>query len=101
MTELEMEKDEAYWEQRARVNWLKVDDRSTNFFHNYATQRRRSNTIKCLENEDRRVTKVGAEMEEIEKHFSGIFLLRKMMSLIGSTFYRELRDASLMMITSF
>ncbi|XP_040934502.1 uncharacterized protein [Gossypium hirsutum] len=40
---LEIDKDERYWEQRARVNWLKFGDRNTTFFHSHASQRRRRN----------------------------------------------------------
>ncbi|KAA3462866.1 reverse transcriptase [Gossypium australe] len=35
-----LKKDEAYWEQRARVNWLRSGDRNTAYFHNCATARR-------------------------------------------------------------
>ncbi|KAA3476968.1 non-ltr retroelement reverse transcriptase [Gossypium australe] len=37
----EIEKDEMYWEQRARVNWLKLGDRNTSFFHKHASQHRK------------------------------------------------------------
>ncbi|KAA3475036.1 reverse transcriptase [Gossypium australe] len=33
---LEADKEELYWEQRARVNWLKDRDRNTSFFHKMA-----------------------------------------------------------------
>ncbi|KAA3472560.1 reverse transcriptase [Gossypium australe] len=48
----EIDKDESYWEQRARVNWLKLGDRNTAFFHSMATQRRRKNIIQKLQNND-------------------------------------------------
>lgn len=34
-----IKKDECYWEQRVRLNWLKFGDRNTAFFHNSASQR--------------------------------------------------------------
>ena len=36
------------WSLRARVNWLKDEDRNTRFFHSKASQRRRRNYIKGL-----------------------------------------------------
>lgn len=46
---MEIDKDEAYWEQRARVNWLKAWDKNTNFFHRFASFQKRINTISKLE----------------------------------------------------
>jgi 23S rRNA maturation mini-RNase III len=46
--ELMLEQEEIYWLQRARANWLKKGDRNTSFFHNYATKRRKKNSIKGL-----------------------------------------------------
>ncbi|MBA0754491.1 hypothetical protein Gogos_021309, partial [Gossypium gossypioides] len=46
---MEIDKDEVYWEQRARANWLKVGDRNSAFFHRFATYRRKINTILKLE----------------------------------------------------
>jgi hypothetical protein len=33
---------------QARANWLKHGDRNTNFFHIFASKRKKQNTIKCL-----------------------------------------------------
>ncbi|KAK8461281.1 hypothetical protein SEVIR_1G007383v4 [Setaria viridis] len=43
-----LEQEEIHWFQRARANWLKQGDRNTSFFHNFATKRRKKNTIKGL-----------------------------------------------------
>ncbi|KAH1114679.1 hypothetical protein J1N35_008057 [Gossypium stocksii] len=48
----EIEKDECYWEQRARLNWLKFGDKNTTFFHSQATQRQRKNLIHKLQSEN-------------------------------------------------
>ncbi|KAL4280467.1 hypothetical protein GQ457_03G024890 [Hibiscus cannabinus] len=42
---LEMDKEELYWDQRARENWLKNGDRNTSFSHKFASQRRRHNKV--------------------------------------------------------
>lgn len=49
---LEVDRDEIYWEQRAYANWLKLRDKITAFFHNFANQRKKRNTIRCLSTSD-------------------------------------------------
>ncbi|KAK9044024.1 hypothetical protein V6N11_072347 [Hibiscus sabdariffa] len=48
---LEYDRSELYWEQRARKNWLQYGDRNTAFFHRSATERRRKNFISELEDD--------------------------------------------------
>ena len=43
-----LDKEEKMWSLRARVNWLKDEDRNTRFFHSKASQRRHRNYIKGL-----------------------------------------------------
>ncbi|PPR98144.1 hypothetical protein GOBAR_AA22525 [Gossypium barbadense] len=46
---MEIDKDEAYWEQRAMANWLKVGDKNSTFFRRFASFRKYINTISKLE----------------------------------------------------
>ncbi|KAA3461612.1 reverse transcriptase [Gossypium australe] len=48
---LEADKEELYWAQRARVNWLKNGDRNTSFFHKMTGQRKTRNRIVALEDD--------------------------------------------------
>lgn len=38
---MQVDREGIYWEQRARANWLKNEDRNTIFFHKFASQRKR------------------------------------------------------------
>lgn len=70
----EIEKDECYWEQRARVNWLKFGDKNTAFFHKQATQKRQRNLIHKMKNDDGRETEELKEMEMIAtSYFKQLF----------------------------
>lgn len=71
----EIEKDEVYWEHHARVNWPKLGDKNTSFFNRYASQRRRTNNVKCLEYGDGRVIEDRGEMEKITDFFENLFTL--------------------------
>ncbi|KAL9664105.1 hypothetical protein QQ045_019502 [Rhodiola kirilowii] len=67
-----MEREELYWRQRSRAEWLKYGDRNTSFFHAKASQRRRRNHI------DRLKDQMGCESEEgtvsiVTNYFINIF----------------------------
>lgn len=49
---LEIDKEEIFWEQQAWANWLKHGDRNTSFFHKATVQRFYRNRILGLECED-------------------------------------------------
>lgn len=61
----EIDKEEAFWEQRAWINWLKLD----NFFHKFASQRRKINEIKNLERSDSKLIGDLEGMEDITQSF--------------------------------
>ena len=52
---------ELYWHQTAHVHWLQKGNRNMNFFHQYASERKRINRIKKLVKED------GAVVEEMAR----------------------------------
>lgn len=49
---LEADKEELFWEQRAQANWLKMGNQNTSYFHKFATQRKKRNTVQSLEDEN-------------------------------------------------
>lgn len=66
-------KEEVFWRQRSRINWLKEGDRNTKFFHKVASDRKFHNQIKGLmidSNwvEDREVIKL-----EIPNYFAHLY----------------------------
>ncbi|KAH1032210.1 hypothetical protein J1N35_044384 [Gossypium stocksii] len=61
---LEADKEDIFWEQRARTNWLQIGDKNTTFFHRSASYRKKKNMVKGLENEPRNLV---TEFDEISK----------------------------------
>ncbi|KAA3467081.1 reverse transcriptase [Gossypium australe] len=71
---MEIEKDEAYWEQRARVNWLRYGDRNTAFFHSCATAHRRANSIsKLILDNGQEINEESMIQEEAKVYFENLF----------------------------
>lgn len=66
---IETDKDERYWEQWARANWLMVKDKNSNFFHKFASQRRSWNRIRTLKDADGCILTEEAEMGNLARDF--------------------------------
>lgn len=47
-----LDREASYWQQRAKVSWLKDGDRNTRFFHQRANNRRKCNKISGLRDSD-------------------------------------------------
>lgn len=45
-----LKNEEKMWKQRLLINWLLEGDKNTRFFHNKASQRRKTNSINWLKN---------------------------------------------------
>lgn len=65
----DIEKDERYWKQRARLNWLKFENKNTVFFQSQASQLRRTNFIHRLQNEAGREMKALQGIEEAARYY--------------------------------
>ncbi|KAF7147859.1 hypothetical protein RHSIM_Rhsim03G0112800 [Rhododendron simsii] len=49
---LEWDKEEIFWKQKSRINWLQHGDKNTRFFHASVMQRRSTNRISGIEKSD-------------------------------------------------
>ncbi|GMJ03875.1 hypothetical protein HRI_004056700 [Hibiscus trionum] len=71
---LEADKEEIYWEQRAHVNWLQHGDRNTTFFHKWATFRQKKNIVRKLRRDSGSWEDDEAAMANMAKdYFSNLF----------------------------
>ena len=50
-------REDFFWKQRSRVQWLTEGDKNTTFFHRLASNHKRRNTISRLEGKGGRVSK--------------------------------------------
>ncbi|KAK5783613.1 hypothetical protein PVK06_038122 [Gossypium arboreum] len=92
----EIEKDERHWEQKARLNWLKFEDKNTAFFHSQVTQRKKKNCIRKLQTENGRETETLQKIEGIAcSYFQQLFSTEQrgpydhFLSGIGRCIYEE------------
>ncbi|XP_078154682.1 uncharacterized protein LOC144550407 [Carex rostrata] len=66
--------EEAFWHQRARVNWAVHGDRNTKFFHASAIARKRRNSVRALQKSDGSwITEEKGIRQEFVAHFKNIF----------------------------
>lgn len=63
--EVEYRREESYWHQKSRVQWLKEGDHNTKFFHSYTRQRRRMNCIQRLVSDQGEEFRSPKKIEEI------------------------------------
>ena len=67
------EQEEIFWLQRGRANWLRHGDRNTNFFHHFATTRKKRNLIKMLLDDNVNIVEGDSLAILINDFFSGLF----------------------------
>ncbi|KAH1130704.1 hypothetical protein J1N35_002082 [Gossypium stocksii] len=62
---LEIDKEELYWEQKARVDWLKIGDNNTWFFHRSTSQQKQLNRVSCLIQDNGHLAEDKAELVDV------------------------------------
>ncbi|KAA3465418.1 reverse transcriptase [Gossypium australe] len=72
---MKIDRNEIYWEQRARTNWLKAGDENSAFFHKYASYQKKINAISRLELEEGgETTKQDKIVETTTSFFQKLFM---------------------------
>lgn len=75
---LAIDKEELYWEQQARVNWLKMRYCNTSFFHLLAPTQWCTNAIRCLVQDDGRLVSNQEGLLEVPTSFFLAYFLFSM-----------------------
>ncbi|MBA0552343.1 hypothetical protein Golob_023164 [Gossypium lobatum] len=71
---MEADREDLFWGQRAWVNWLCYGDRSTSFYHKFATFRKHLNSVSSLVDDDGRTCPdIDAMFGVATRYFQGFF----------------------------
>ncbi|XP_041000418.1 uncharacterized protein LOC121246355 [Juglans microcarpa x Juglans regia] len=93
-----LEEEDVTWKQRAKQKWLKDGDRNSKFFHHCSNQRRKTNTIKCIKDEEgTEAVTHKAIANQFRVFFKGLFTtscLEGMAEYLGSVEARISSDMS-------
>ncbi|XP_057428231.1 uncharacterized protein LOC130721452 [Lotus japonicus] len=69
-----LEREEIWWSQRSRANWLKHGHRNTRFFHQKASQRRKRNLIEVITDRGGREVEDDAQISQVlREYFESLF----------------------------
>lgn len=79
-------REEIFWKQKSRVDWLQEGDRNTAFFHNMVKARRSGNSITSLvtASRDQLFSKEAISLEAI-RYFSHLFSKEEPGALVENT----------------
>jgi hypothetical protein len=67
-------KEEQWWAQRARTNWLQHGDKNSKFFHFKASQRHRKNKINFIKRPDGTISTHNTDIQEgFQQYFTTLF----------------------------
>lgn len=66
---MKADKEELYWTQRARFNWIRLGDRNTSYFQQVATQKRKKKLVLALEDDNGELVEGGDNLTNLESRY--------------------------------
>jgi len=68
-----LDKQEAFWREKAKVKWHLEGDRNTNYFHTIAKIKSKTKQITSIRDNEQLMTEPGQIVDHITNHFENIF----------------------------